>query len=166
MVPQKTQTQTLHWCWNTVGCGACNFGILAWLVSKVTRCQYTPVVQLIWSNYSDLTRPHPKWWFSKGNPLISGKSRLVKYYNLARLILLMVQKSGRPPDMYETLQIIWHLPYQLVSRVSSINSMFRFMTYWSLQFLANSLTFESKMSFFYLLKVWMTLWPLRISMTS
>ena len=38
-----------------------------------------------WSNYSDLTRPHPKWWFSKGNPLISGKSRLVKYYNLARI---------------------------------------------------------------------------------
>ena len=31
----------------------------------------------------DLTRPHPKWWFSKGNPLISGKSTLVKYYNLA-----------------------------------------------------------------------------------
>ena len=37
-----------------------------------------------WSNYSDLTRPHPKWWLSKGNPLISGKSGLVKYYNLAR----------------------------------------------------------------------------------
>ena len=35
----------------------------------------------IWSNYSDLTRPHPKCWFGKGNPLISGKSeRLVKYY--------------------------------------------------------------------------------------
>ena len=29
-------------------------------------------------------QPHPKWWFSKGNPLISGKPRLVKYYNLAR----------------------------------------------------------------------------------
>ena len=42
--------------------------------------------EYIWSNYSDLTRPHPKWWFSKGNPLISGKSRLVKYYNLARYI--------------------------------------------------------------------------------
>ena len=28
----------------------------------------------------------PKWWFSKGNPLISGKSRLVKYYNLARFV--------------------------------------------------------------------------------
>ena len=41
-------------------------------------------MDVIWSNYSDLTRPHPKWWFSKGNPLISGKSRLVKYYNLAR----------------------------------------------------------------------------------
>ena len=38
----------------------------------------------IWSNYSDLTRPHPKWWFSNGNPLISGKSGLVKYYHLAR----------------------------------------------------------------------------------
>ena len=42
-------------------------------------------VTYIWSNYSDLTRPHPKWWFSKGNSLISGKSRLVKYYNLARV---------------------------------------------------------------------------------
>ena len=40
----------------------------------------------IWSNYSDLTRPHPKWCFSKGIPLISGKSRWVKYYNLARYI--------------------------------------------------------------------------------
>ena len=29
-----------------------------------------------WSNYSDLTQPHPKWWFSKGYLLISGKSRL------------------------------------------------------------------------------------------
>ena len=27
---------------------------------------------------------HPKWLFRKGNPLISGKSRMVKYYNLAR----------------------------------------------------------------------------------
>ncbi len=42
-----------------------------------------PANEWIWSNYSDLTRPHPKWWFSKGKPLISGKSRLVKYYNLA-----------------------------------------------------------------------------------
>ena len=39
---------------------------------------------LIWANYNDLSRGHPKWWFSKGNPLISGKSRLVKYYNLPR----------------------------------------------------------------------------------
>ena len=44
---------------------------------------------MFWSNYSDLTRPiFPKWWFSKGNPLISGKSRLVKYYNLARILSL------------------------------------------------------------------------------
>ena len=44
------------------------------------------MVSFFWSNYSDLTRPHPKWWFSKGNPLISVKSRLVKYYNLARFL--------------------------------------------------------------------------------
>ncbi len=43
-----------------------------------------PWIIYIWSNYSDLSRGHPKWWFSKGNPFISGKSRLVKYYNLAR----------------------------------------------------------------------------------
>ena len=24
---------------------------------------------LIWVNYSDLSRGHPKWWFSKGIPL-------------------------------------------------------------------------------------------------
>ena len=41
---------------------------------------YSP---LIWSNYSDLTRPGPPKVMSNGNPLISGKygkSRLVKYY--------------------------------------------------------------------------------------
>ena len=38
----------------------------------------------IWSNDSDLTRPHPKWWFSKGNPLISPKSGLEKYYHVTR----------------------------------------------------------------------------------
>ena len=30
------------------------------------------------------TRPHPKRWLRKGNPVISRKSRLVKYFNLAR----------------------------------------------------------------------------------
>ena len=35
-----------------------------------------------------LTRPiSPKWWFSKGNPLCLGKSKLVKYCNLARYII-------------------------------------------------------------------------------
>ena len=49
---------------------------------------YWNIYIYIWSNYSDLTWPHPKWWFSKGNPLISGKSRLVKCYNLARYMHL------------------------------------------------------------------------------
>ena len=38
-------------------------------------------IPFIWSNYSDLTRPHPKFH------LISGKTRLVKYYNLARFMV-------------------------------------------------------------------------------
>ena len=56
----------------------------------------------IWSNYSDLTRPHPKWWFSKGNSLISGKSRLVKYYNLARFHLF---RSCSEFDWFSMLEI-------------------------------------------------------------
>ena len=28
--------------------------------------------QYIWSNYSDLTRPHPKWWLRKGNLVFQG----------------------------------------------------------------------------------------------
>ncbi len=57
------------------------------LVEKCIKTQWYLNLWFIdnfWSNYSDLTRPHPKWWFSKGNPLISGKSGLVKYYNLTR----------------------------------------------------------------------------------
>ena len=50
----------------------------------VLECLEKKRVISIWSNYSDLTRPHPKWWLNKGNPLISGKPRFVKYYNLAR----------------------------------------------------------------------------------
>ena len=51
----------------------------------------------IWSNYSDLTRPHPKWWFSKGSPLISGKSRLVKYDSIW-------------PDVYLYVNICTYFP--------------------------------------------------------
>ena len=53
-----------------------------------------------WSNYSDLTRPHPKWWFSKGNPLISGKSSLVKYYNLARKLWASLSLGGFMGDVF------------------------------------------------------------------
>ena len=58
---------------------------------------YIYIYIYIWSNYSDLTRPHPKWWFSKGNPLNSGKSRLVKYYNLARYIYIYISIYLDPP---------------------------------------------------------------------
>ena len=52
--------------------------------SCLTKNKRRILLYIVWSNYSDLTRPHPKWWFSKGNPLISGKSGLVKYYILTR----------------------------------------------------------------------------------
>ena len=65
---------------------------ISWKTSKwffghfwIRSCLFWRQDDCFWSKYSDVTRPHPKWWFSKGNPLISGKSRLVKYYNLARL---------------------------------------------------------------------------------
>ena len=35
-----------------------------------------------------------KWWFSKGNALISGKSGLVKYNNLARIVDFWVNHHG------------------------------------------------------------------------
>ena len=68
--------------------------------------RYLGSMDYIWSNYSDLTRPHPKWWFSKGNPLISGKSRLVKYYNLARLYITPIKVGRiRPGYVGETTQL-------------------------------------------------------------
>ena len=56
----------------------------------------------------DLTRPiSTKWWFSKGNPLISGKSRLVKYYNLARKMdsscFKQAEGIGVVPSLMETV---------------------------------------------------------------
>ena len=49
---------------------------------------FNVAVSYIYPNYSDLTRPHPKWRCGRGTPpttgLISGKSRLVKYYISAR----------------------------------------------------------------------------------
>ena len=51
--------------------------------SKISNNPPMSLWHPIWSNYSDLTRPHSKWCFSKGHPLIAGKSRSVKYW-LAR----------------------------------------------------------------------------------
>ena len=52
---------------------------------RMKGCKYSCKWHVyIWAIYNDISRGHPKWWFTKGNSLISGKSRLVKYYNLAR----------------------------------------------------------------------------------
>ena len=72
---------------------------------KFDTLQYQPFYAIFWSNYSDLTRPHPKWWFSRGNPLISGKSRLVKYYNLARIFFFPVLRklrNSRLPCLFDS----------------------------------------------------------------
>ena len=55
------------------------------------------------------SRPHTtdfpqKVAFWKGNSLISGKSRLVKYYNLARIEQLFVH-SGAPPLFWEIFHV-------------------------------------------------------------
>ena len=72
----------------------------------------TIIFTCIWSNYSDLTRPHPKWWFSKGNPLISRKPRLVKYYNLARNVSIRFFSHKKLPSPDGTLGLCknnaWH----------------------------------------------------------
>ena len=54
---------------------------------------FAPFVSYFWSNYSDLTWTHPKLWFSKGNLLISGKTALVKYYNLTRYFMFQYVSS-------------------------------------------------------------------------
>ena len=67
---------------------------------------------MIWSNYSDLTRPHPNWWFSKGNPFISGKLRLVKYYNLPRydmnreVLIFSIYRFLLTDGIFHTLQVM------------------------------------------------------------
>ena len=52
-------------------------------------------------------RKPPKWWFSKGIPLISGKSRLVKYYNLARC-MNPIENGDFPASHVSLLEGITH----------------------------------------------------------
>ena len=73
----------------------------------------------VWSKYSDRTRPHPKWWFRKGNALISGKSMWVKFFNLGRSVMNGQDVATFVPSIYPILivhkiveilrcGIIWH----------------------------------------------------------
>ena len=89
------------------------------------------VWELICSNYSDLTRPHPKWWFSKGNPFISGKSRLVKYYNLARLINLICTDNSNDKLCVFTMAMFNHptSPHQTLTLFTCSNDAFQSLKY-------------------------------------
>ncbi len=121
-----------------------------------------PVFSYIWSNYSDLTRPHPKWWFSKGNPLISGKSRLVKYYNLPNTWdkLASVQKNCF--RRISTINSMLHHTSSYSSAYSKpktdswaivleawiINFKCSSVLLWSLKYITNSWNYFTKKSYF------------------
>ena len=75
------------------------------------------LIGILWSNYSDLTRPHPKWWFSKGNPLISGKPRLVKYNTLASNSPRLI---GGTPTKFTTDDFLEEFPRFQPGRNSSV----------------------------------------------
>ena len=51
--------------------------VLGLLVLDATATVVAKTCHSFWSNYSDLTRPHPKWWFSKGNPRLFQGNLLV-----------------------------------------------------------------------------------------
>ena len=66
----------------------------------------------VWSNDSDLPRPQPKMFLKKGTPLISGKSRLVKYHHLARFGFSSKQavtlKGMGDVDAYHQQRLSWY----------------------------------------------------------
>ena len=55
-----------------------NTWIQGWALVSLIEMVGHVIGHWIWANYGDLNRGHPKCWSS------SVKSRLVKYYNLAR----------------------------------------------------------------------------------
>ena len=71
-----------YWNWLCVGLSpfrvVVTTRIFTFLVGDLYINLYLPLLlgtrptQIIWSNYSDLTRPHPKWCFSKGHLLFQG----------------------------------------------------------------------------------------------
>ena len=77
----------------------------------------------IWSNYSDLKRPHPKWWFSKGNPLISRKPRLVST-NWGKDWMTDTVDGRNPANQlkWQVSQYLHGFIHPRWCRISSINS--------------------------------------------
>ena len=70
-----------------------NYRIHIQLLSLVFRSQCYAHGMFILSGQfiaTENTTKNPKWLFRKGNPLISGKSRMVKHYNLARYYIYIV----------------------------------------------------------------------------
>ena len=69
----------LWWVW--VGFGSMTWHTLRTTIRSVFRAQGSPRCRHL--EISPKRCPK-RWWLSKGNPLVSGKPRLVKYYSLAR----------------------------------------------------------------------------------
>ena len=55
--------------------------------------------------------PLPSFVLRKGNPLISGKSKLVKYYYLARIYVQDVKMEVMINRDFFACFDAWHLPY-------------------------------------------------------
>ena len=56
--------------------------------------------RVIWVNYNDLTRPHPKWWFMWEIAPKPPYFRLVKYYDSPRVMPSRPVKRPPPPPQH------------------------------------------------------------------
>ena len=92
--PSLFEDSSFH-IWVCAGLGEKGFRSLLDFLNQLFPFFVLVCKHVVWSIYSNFTRLHPKWWFSKGNPLISGKSRLVKYYNFPRCCDLFMRETKR-----------------------------------------------------------------------
>ena len=54
-------------------------------------------MSVIWANYNDFSRGHPKWWFNKGTSPKSPSFRFRNYTNLPRVMFVYSGDSGMYP---------------------------------------------------------------------
>ncbi len=104
--------------------------VLTWKKYYGRRRKITPKIkeagQIIATSH-DLTPNGGLVWFSKGNPLNSGKSRLVKYYNLARRKIPILADSSS--NWLTNLPLI--TPWKIIGWNLKITHEFSRITIWT-----------------------------------